>query len=162
MSEQKLESLTNKIMVEFAKTIEMFDLTPLEARLFAYLYLEEKALTLDDMSDALGKSKTSMSTGIRSLLDMNLVTRVWKKGVRKDLYRANFHLFKSFMISYINKWIDAANHQKDSLDELNEKIMQLKEGLNNKDKLMTIEKRLNNIIEFHQLVEQSFREMKQE
>lgn len=73
------EKFTNKIIIEFAKTIELFGLTPAEARLFVYLYLQEEPQTLDEMGEALGKSKTSMSTSIRSLSDSNLVTRVWKK-----------------------------------------------------------------------------------
>lgn len=99
-------------MIEFSKTIELFGLTTVEARLFAYLYLSEEDLTLDEMADALGKSKTSISTNIRSLAELNLVTRVWKKGVRKDLYQANSQLFKTFMTSFQRKWIDIARRQK--------------------------------------------------
>ncbi len=106
-------------MIEFSKTIELFGLTTLEARLFAYLYLSEDAMTLDEMSEALGKSKASISTNIRSLAELNLVTRVWKKGVRKDLYEANSQLFKTFMTSYLRKWVDVARRQKSSLEEIN-------------------------------------------
>jgi len=86
MSEIKSE-ITNKIMLEFSKTIEMFDLSPVEARLFAFLYLEGEPLTLDEM---------------------------------KDLYQANKQLFKIFMNTYINKWIEATNYQKTSLEEVNQ------------------------------------------
>lgn len=155
------ETVTNKIMIEFSKTVEMFDLTTLEARLFAYLYLSEKPLTLDDMSDALGKSKTSMSTSMRSLSELNLVTRVWKKGIRKDLYQANTQLFKTFMNAYINKWIDATNRQKTSLEEINKLIEQKKGSQDSDEKILTIDQRLGDIIEFHMQVEGLFREMKQ-
>lgn len=158
MTEQTNDQLTNKIVIEFAKTIELFDLTPLEARLFAYLYLKENPMTLNEMSEEIGKSKTSMSTSIRSLLDLNLVTRVWKKGVRKDLYQANAQLFKTFMNSYINKWIDAANHQRSSLDEIK---LNIDIGSSDSD-LMFIHNRLISILEFHKKVEASFRYMKQE
>ncbi|WP_099157334.1 GbsR/MarR family transcriptional regulator [Virgibacillus ndiopensis] len=160
MNEQQNENITNKIILEFGKTIEMFDLTPLEARLFAFLYLNEKALTLDEMSEALGKSKTSMSTSVRSLVDFNLVTRVWKKGVRKDLYQANFQLFKSFMPTYINKWIDATNHQLGSLEEIKGKLKQ--DNYEDNKELTIIKKRLNKIIDFHLEVEKSFRDMKKD
>ncbi|WP_188455220.1 GbsR/MarR family transcriptional regulator [Virgibacillus oceani] len=160
MNEHQNETITNKIILEFAKTIEMFDLTPLEARLFAFLYLNEKAYTLDEMSEALGKSKTSMSTSVRSLVEFNLVTRVWKKGVRKDLYQANMQLFKSFMPTYINKWIDATNHQLDSLEEIENKLQQ--NEYEDNEKLTLLKKRLNNIIDFHHEVEQSFRDMKED
>ncbi|RKQ31276.1 GbsR/MarR family transcriptional regulator [Oceanobacillus halophilus] len=143
------EKITQQIMVEFSKTVELFGLNPLEARLFSYLYLSRKALTLDDMSEALGKSKTSMSTNIRSLLDLNLVTRVWKKGVRKDLYEANSSLFKSFMSFYINKWMDAANHQKEALEEIEKLIDKDAKETDPSTDTVDVTHRLKEIIEFH-------------
>ncbi|MUK90078.1 transcriptional regulator [Ornithinibacillus sp. L9] len=161
MLEQNTENIRNKIVIEFAKTIEMFDLTPLEARLFAYLYLAEKPLTLDEMSEALGKSKTSMSKSIRSLSDLNLVTLVWKKGVRKDLYQANSQLFKLFMTSYINKWIDATNHRKDALDEIEFDLEQSNKKGITKDERDRLRHQLTNIIDFHKKLDSFFRELKQ-
>ena len=161
MSELKSE-MTNKIMLEFSKTIEMFDLSPVEARLFAFLYLEGEPLTLDEMSEALGKSKTSMSNSIRNLADFNLVTRVWKKGVRKDLYQANKQLFKIFMNSYINKWIEATNYQKTSLEEINQSFSkQYKDEALDGD-FAAIDYYLKNIIEFHNQLEIIFKDMKQD
>ncbi|ASN06591.1 transcriptional regulator [Virgibacillus necropolis] len=154
--EQTNDQLTNKIVTEFAKTIELFDLTPLEARLFAYLYLIENPMTLDEMSEAIGKSKTSMSTSIRSLLDLKLVTRVWKKGVRKDLYQANAQLFKTFMNSYTNKWIDAANHQRSSLGEIQKSL----DITSLDDDLLPIYNRLSTIMDFHKKIETFFLDMK--
>src|SRR5699024_7994400 len=118
-----------------------------------FLYLEERPLTLDDMSEALGKSKTSMSNSVRSLLDLNLITRVWRKGVRKNLYEANTQLFKSFMNSYTTKWIDAINHQKDSLMEINKHLEIKKKKNESNEKLTIIDQHLNKIIEFHELID---------
>lgn len=161
MKEPQNENVTSEIMMEFSKTLEMFDLTPLEARLFAYLYLYEEPFTLDEMSEALGKSKTSMSTNVRTLSDLNLVTRVWKKGVRKDLYQANTQLFKSFMNSYINKWIDATIHQKDALEETNNSVeRELSKG--ETPELQQLSHKLQDIIFFHTQVELLFRQMKQD
>lgn len=156
MGNQNIDQLTTEIIIEFAKTIEMFALTPLEARLFAYLYLIENPMTLDEMGEAMGKSKTSMSTSIRSLLDLNLVTRVWKKGVRKDLYQANSQLFKTFMNSYIHKWIDATNHQRSSLEEIRKDIdVAATDG-----DLKAIYNQLSKIIDFHKEIETSFQNRK--
>ncbi|SHG66785.1 GbsR/MarR family transcriptional regulator [Ornithinibacillus halophilus] len=156
MLDYHTEPTRSKIMNEFAKTLEMFDLTPLEARLFAYLYLAEKPKTLDEMSEALGKSKTSMSTSVRSLSDLNLVTLVWKKGVRKDLYQANSQLFKLFMSSYINKWIDATNHRKDALLEMDTLI----DSSDDSEDQSKLNDQLTKIIDFHSQLESFFRRIK--
>lgn len=144
------EEITQNIMVEFSKTVELFGLTPLEARLFSYLYLSGKALTLDEMSTALGKSKTTMSTNIRSLLDLNLVSRVWKKGVRKDLYKANTQLMKGFLSFYLKRWKDQVNHQKEALEEIDNKIDKRSSDMDN------ITDRLQEIIHFHAQLEKLY------
>lgn len=145
------ENVTYEIISEFAKTIEMFGLNPLEARLFVYLYLQDQPKTLDDMSEALGKSKTSMSTSIRSLSDANLVTLVWRKGVRKDLYEANNQLFKTFMNNYVNKWITTSNHQKNAIEQIKQEL----ENCHTEEPSELLDN-LNKIIDFHKQIESSF------
>lgn len=164
MSDKQLEEINNLIITEFSKTAEMFGLTPTESRLFAILYLEGSAMTLDQMGEALGKSKTSISTSIRNLSDLNLVERVWKKGVRKDLYKADVNLYKKFMTSYIHKWLHATTRQEHSL-------IQIKNKLNEESKYFEDDRdiveatdlyeKLKVMIAFHQLVEKSFKDIRE-
>src|SRR5699024_9436054 len=126
MCNSTTENITYEIILEFAKTIEMFGLTPLEARLFVYLYLQDQPKSLEEMSESLEKSQTSMCKRLRNLSDATLVTLVWRKGVRKDLYVANNQIVKSFMNSYTNKWINATKHQKDALGKHQRLINQKK------------------------------------
>lgn len=159
--QQEIEKVRDQIITEFSKTVEMFDLNPAEARLFVTLYIKGEPMTLDDMSEALGKSKTSMSTAVRSLLDINLVERVWKKGVRKDLYKADENLYRKFMISYTKKWIDITHRQKTALTNYQDTVIKPRtqnQDLQNanKEKLMKLADRLSEIIEFHQMIEQAF------
>ncbi|WP_051382097.1 MULTISPECIES: GbsR/MarR family transcriptional regulator [Sediminibacillus] len=159
MSDYNLEDLNELITTEFAKTVEMFGLTPSEARLFALLYLEGVPMTLDEMSEALGKSKTSMSTGIRTLLELNLVERVWKKGERKDFYRADENLYRKFMSAFIHKWVDAANRQKQSLEEIETLLVQNTGRLSIKaesEEIDVLNDRLKDMIAFHELLEKAF------
>ena len=46
-------------------------------------YFRRKPMTLDDMGREMEMSKTSMSTGVRTLLDLKMVNKVWSKGSRK-------------------------------------------------------------------------------
>lgn len=148
------EHIKNNILLEFAKTVELFDLSPLEARLFAFLYIDGRPLTLDQMSEALGKSKTSMSTGVRSLVDLNLVKRVWKKGVRKDLFQANEQLFKQFMTFYMKKWIVATEDRKEALLEIKSELDQTSSDHSNED----IYNKLQDLLEFHNRLDLFFKE----
>ncbi|HEX6593585.1 MAG TPA: transcriptional regulator [Bacillota bacterium] len=151
MDTEDIESTTYKMIGTFAKTIEWFDLSPLEARLFAYLYIAEDSKTLDDMSDALGKSKTSMSTSIRSLSQLNLVKRVWKKGCRKNLYKANRQLFRTFITCYMHRWIEHTKQQRHSLNHLKKQLEPTE---------AKIHRQLEQMITFHTDIERFIEQMK--
>jgi DNA-binding transcriptional regulator GbsR (MarR family) len=63
-------------------------LSQLQGRIFAVLYLEERALSLDAIAEALQQSKSNVSINIRGLIDWHLVRRVPVPGSRKDHYEA--------------------------------------------------------------------------
>ncbi|WP_047986146.1 GbsR/MarR family transcriptional regulator [Ornithinibacillus californiensis] len=148
------EKFKNGILLEFAKTVELFGLSPIESRVFTILYVEGKPLTLDEMSEALGKSKTSMSTSIRSLVELNLVKRVWKKGVRKDLFQANTQLYKHFMSFYLKKWLDETEVRKEALAEIKNQTDQLASGEVDEN----LQNKLNNLLDFHNKLTDFFKE----
>ncbi|WP_077623134.1 GbsR/MarR family transcriptional regulator [Sediminibacillus massiliensis] len=165
MSEHTLEDINELIVNEFARTIELFGLIPSEARLFAILYLEGTPMTLDEMSSALGKSKTSVSTAIRNLLDLGLVERVWKKGERKDLYSADESLYKKFMTAYIQKWIDATSRQKQSLEHINQFLYEETDKSVTDGNQVSIEElhlRVKEMIAFHTRLVEAFQKIKPE
>ncbi|WP_101843413.1 GbsR/MarR family transcriptional regulator [Halobacillus sp. Marseille-P3879] len=145
---QTQENVHIAIVQEFSKTLEMFGFTTADSRLFASLYLKGKAMTLDEMSDLLGKSKTSISTGIRNLVEQGLVEKVWKKGVRKDYYKADEQLYKKFMITYVQRWIEASYAQTQSLERLKESLSSTNQEI--------LQNRLNQMIEFHKQITASF------
>jgi DNA-binding transcriptional regulator GbsR (MarR family) len=61
-------------------------------------------MTLNQMSKSLGMSKPSISTGIHSLAEIEMVQKVWRKGERKDLYKAEKDFFVSFITFFCKKW----------------------------------------------------------
>ncbi|WP_369011870.1 GbsR/MarR family transcriptional regulator, partial [Robertmurraya sp. DFI.2.37] len=66
----------------------LYGVTESVGRLYGSLYFQEEPMTLDAMKDELGMSITSMSTSVRGLMELKMVEKVWKRGERKDLYRA--------------------------------------------------------------------------
>lgn len=65
-------------------------------------------MTLDDMGREMEMSKTSMSTGVRNLLDMKMVNKVWSKGSRKDQYEVEYDWHQTFTDYFAIKWRKAA------------------------------------------------------
>ena len=63
-------------------------ITQLQGRIFAFLYLQERPVSLDDIAAALEQSKSTISVTIRGLVEWHLVRRVPTPGTRKDHYEA--------------------------------------------------------------------------
>lgn len=153
------EKIEHAIIHEFSKTVEMFDISPSESRLFTVLYLHDQPMTLDEMSTSLDKSKTTVNTGIRNLSELNLVKRVWKKGTRKDLYTTDQDLYQRFMHTYIDKWVDLTSTHKDSLAEIKQELF-LKQGQSPQDENHILAEKLSEMIAFHKLIEDAFSTIK--
>ncbi|WP_240468545.1 hypothetical protein [Gracilibacillus sp. YIM 98692] len=151
-----LDDINNKIISEFSKTLEMFSLNQTESKLFVTLYLTAEPMTLDEMKDVLGKSKTAMSYAVRTLLDYNLVERVWRKGVRKDLYQAKQNLYEKFMKTYVNRWLEALDQQINSLGEIQQELGELQNG-----EKELVDHKIHEAITFHRSLEDVFQRIKE-
>ncbi len=57
-------------------------------QIYALLFISDEPLSLDDIADQLGVSKSNVSINIRMLEEYDLVRKVWIKGSRKDYYGA--------------------------------------------------------------------------
>lgn len=58
-------------------------------QLYVLLFLSERPLSLDEMTQKLKISKGHVSTNIRALERWQAVRKIWVKGSRKDYYQAN-------------------------------------------------------------------------
>lgn len=101
---EMLEAARNKISAVMAKTMDIYGISPSIGMLYATLYFSDKPLTLDELKESMGMSKTSMSTGVKNLENNHFVQKIWQKGVRKDLYEAEKDFFWSFIGFYCNMW----------------------------------------------------------
>ena len=112
---KKLENARERVIQTIAQNMDLYGITPSIGRLYGTLFFEGEPMTLDQMGDALEMSKTSMSTGVRSLLEINMVHKQWVKGVRKDLYTAEEDWYKTFVDLFTTKWSKGI--------EMNEKVI---------------------------------------
>ncbi|MFJ5771827.1 GbsR/MarR family transcriptional regulator [Psychrobacillus sp. NPDC093180] len=101
---EKLEKARERIIETIAQNIHLYGLVPSAGRQYGMMFFQNEPLTLDDMTEKLGMSKTSMSTSVRALSDLKLVERAWKKGVRKDLYKVSDDWYQSFIDLFSIKW----------------------------------------------------------
>jgi DNA-binding transcriptional regulator GbsR (MarR family) len=102
--EKRLEEARERVIDAISQNMNLYGVTESIGRLYGALYFQEAPMTLDDMKEELGMSKTSMSTSVRNLLDLKMVDKVWKKGVRKDLYQAEPDWYQTFIDFFTIKW----------------------------------------------------------
>jgi DNA-binding transcriptional regulator GbsR (MarR family) len=102
--EEKLEQSRERVIEAISQNMNLYGVTESIGRLFGALYFQEGPLTLDEMKEETGMSKTSMSTAVRSLLELKMVGKMWKKGVRKDLYQAEQDWYQTFVDFFSIKW----------------------------------------------------------
>ncbi|HEY4553150.1 MAG TPA: GbsR/MarR family transcriptional regulator [Bacillaceae bacterium] len=104
---EQLDKARERVIETIAQNIHLYGVTPSAGRLYGMMFFHHEPLTLDDMKEELGMSKTSMSTLVRSLSDLKMVEQVWKKGVRKDLYKVEEDWYQSFIDLFSTKWRSA-------------------------------------------------------
>ncbi|WP_338324533.1 GbsR/MarR family transcriptional regulator [Anaerobacillus alkaliphilus] len=114
---RELSKARDRFVSEIAKNIHLYGISQSVGRLYGTVFFSEEPMTLDEMSDELGMSKTSMSTGIRMLLDAQMVERVWEKGIRKDLYKTEEDWYRSFSNVFITRWRQATEQNMIAIQE---------------------------------------------
>ena len=111
--QNRLDEAKNQFISTIAQNMGLYGVSDTNGRLYGTMLFADRPMTLDDMSEALGMSKMSMSTGIRALMDAGMAERVWEKGARKDLYQSNDDWYQSFTSVFVNRWREASdNNQK--------------------------------------------------
>lgn len=139
--ERQLNRARARVIETIAQNMNLYGVTPSVGRLYGAMFFYNKPLTLDDMKDVLGMSKTSMSTSIRTLADLKMVEKIWKKGVRKDLYIVEEDWYQTFIDLFSIKWRHGVTMNIDaiqkSLEEL--EVISLSEEASNEIRQLALQ-----------------------
>ncbi len=122
----KLEKARERVIDAIAQNMNLYGVTPSVGRLWGLMYFHDEPMTLDDMKQELGMSKTSMSTSVRNLVELKMVDKVWKKGIRKDLYEVEDDWHQTFIDLFTIKW---RNGISINMNAIHKSLSELKELL---------------------------------
>lgn len=151
--EQILEKSENRIIETLAQNLELYGVTHSVGHLYGTLIFQDKPMNLDEMGQALGMSKTSMSTGVRTLLDLKMVNKIWMKGTRKDHYEIEQDWYQTFIDFFSTKWRKGTDANilalRKSAEELNNLLAM--EGLSEalQEKIELILERINQFLDYY-------------
>jgi len=101
---QAIEQSRDMMISAIAQSMVIYGVTPSVGRIYGVLYFSSEPLNLDEIKDQVAMSKASVSNGMRELLGTDMVSKVWKKGQRKDYYVAEKDYLNNFM-TYLTKKI---------------------------------------------------------
>lgn len=105
----KRDQLRANVIEAIAETMDLYGVNHTFGQLYGIMFFEDRPMTLEEMQESMGMSKSNMSYAIRSLLNTQMVTKLKEKEDRKDLYRAEtnfFHTFQTFFASKLQREID--------------------------------------------------------
>ncbi|WP_166244887.1 GbsR/MarR family transcriptional regulator [Paenibacillus turpanensis] len=128
---RKIQSARQRVIESIGQNMDIYGVNLSIAYLYGHMFFRNHPVTLDDMGQTMGMSKTSISTGMRTLIDLKMVNKVWEKGARKDLYEVEGDWYRTLSDFFSIKWKKAAELNsaalKRSLTEMRKLLEQQKE-----------------------------------
>jgi DNA-binding transcriptional regulator GbsR (MarR family) len=123
-----IQKSRRRVIESIGKNMDLYGVTLSIGHLYGNMFFYSRPVTLDQMAETMGMSKTSISTGMRTLMDLKMVSKVWEKGSRKDLYEVVPDWYQNF-IDYFNiKWRKAAEMNAGALKKSLQELEELREA----------------------------------
>ncbi|WP_150268993.1 GbsR/MarR family transcriptional regulator [Paenibacillus tepidiphilus] len=122
---ERISKARERVIDSIGKNMDLYGITLSIGHLYGYMYFNEGPVTLDELSRTMGMSKTSMSTGVRTLLDLKMIDKVWGKGTRKDLFEVEPDWYRNFSDYFSIKWRKAVEGNMTALAKSLEEIKQM-------------------------------------
>jgi len=124
---ERISKARERVIDSIGKNMDLYGITLSIGHLYGYMYFNQGPVTLDELSKTMGMSKTSMSTGVRTLLDLKMIDKVWGKGTRKDLFEVEPDWHQNFSDYFSIKWRKAVEGNMTVLTKTLKEIHSMKE-----------------------------------
>ncbi|WP_136810712.1 GbsR/MarR family transcriptional regulator [Desulfosediminicola flagellatus] len=85
---KKLQEARMRLVETGGRVSQDFGTGRIVGQVLVYLYLQDGECSLDDIGDALGLSKASVSIAGRQLEQLGLAKKVWKGGDKRNYYKS--------------------------------------------------------------------------
>jgi DNA-binding transcriptional regulator GbsR (MarR family) len=109
-TERSSERQGERFVEQMGLAAEADGFTRIAGRLFGALLLSDGPRSLDELADALGVSKASVSTDARRLLERGVVERVGRPGDRRDYYQLAPDFFGRLIRHRVARWTALHRH----------------------------------------------------
>jgi len=114
-----LDRAQNKFISYISSVCDDFGLNRFVAQLYGILYMSDRPLSLDEITERLGASKGNVSINVRELERWGAVRKIWVKGSRKDYYEAELDIKKIFFTKMKSSLQKRLSEVSNMIDEFN-------------------------------------------
>ncbi|MBM7840665.1 DNA-binding transcriptional regulator GbsR (MarR family) [Alkalihalobacillus xiaoxiensis] len=101
---KELQACEDLISDRVANNMETFGVSSTVGRLLGIIYMNREAMTLDDLADKTGMSKTRMSQVMRQMISLNIAEKEFVKGSRKEHYNVESDYVQTFISLFTTSW----------------------------------------------------------
>ncbi|MDQ0268282.1 GbsR/MarR family transcriptional regulator [Cytobacillus purgationiresistens] len=108
----KINQMEDFFIDKIADNMTTYGVSPTVGRVLGIIYMNRKPMTLNELSEATGMSKTRMSQVVREMLDLNIAEKIFEKGVRRDLYTVERDYYQTFVSLFTSNWQKVINKNK--------------------------------------------------
>lgn len=123
----RIEKSRHRVIESIGKNMDLYGVTLSVGYLYGNMFFRDRPVTLDEMAEIMGLSKTSVSTGMRTLLDLKMISKVWSRGSRKDLYEVEGDWYQTFIDYFSIKWRKSTEMNRQALERSLKEMNQLLE-----------------------------------
>jgi HTH-type transcriptional regulator, glycine betaine synthesis regulator len=122
--QKQWEELRSKVIEAISVTMDLYGAAPSVGALYGIMFFEDRPMTLEEMKEMMGMSKSNMSYAARALLESKMIVKLDTKHQRKDLYQAEGDFYRAFQNFFTSK----LQREKDVMMEVIDQVLpELKE-----------------------------------
>lgn len=124
---EKISEIETSFIDKIADNMNAFGVQGSLGYVLGTIYMNREPMTLDELAEATGMSKTRMSQVVREMIDMNIAELLYKKDIRKNLYQVESDYYNTFISIFTSTWKKAIDRSRHFERRIQEKINELKE-----------------------------------
>ncbi|MFS0786401.1 GbsR/MarR family transcriptional regulator [Shouchella sp. 1P09AA] len=124
-----LQACEDLIADRVANNMETFGVSSTVGRLLGIIYMNRQAMTLDDLADKTGMSKTRMSQVMRQMISLNIAEKEFVKGSRKEHYNVESDYVQTFISLFTTSWKEVITRNMALERRLRDKLKDIEEDM---------------------------------
>ncbi|MGY0694488.1 GbsR/MarR family transcriptional regulator [Virgibacillus sp. FSP13] len=124
----ELERAEDQISDRIADNMKTFGVSSTVGRLLGIIYLNRAPMTLDELAEETGMSKTRMSQVVRQMMSLNIAEKEFVKGSRKEHYRVENDYIQTFISLFTTNWKEVVGKNSQLARRLQDKIARIEQA----------------------------------